>query len=397
MVEHTKFEESVGASVHASALVVEGSLATLQRAQEMYNHGDLTGSENLFRVLILSTDHTADGFYGVGACRLSRGDLAGACQFLENAVRLDPSNANAYYLLGETADRAGDVHRAIYQYQRALAANPQHEGARSKLMLFTNQTKSGPSHTGDKTTSAASTAAMVAKPNVGTVQSQLADGLDKSNGSADYDKYGAYGFLLNDNFPTSKQIVDLIDRLRLTRRPTFTGWVGALPWPRIIILLLIAISAMTAPGVALAQTFRNLHIAPFETVPLVTEEFLVSILGLLLAFGLIVYVSVLLAQWFTITYVIDKGRVQINKGVLKTSTNNLELFRVNDIDLERTLINRVTGDGTLVFTLRNAAGSAEVDSLKGFAKMPELEEVRVELLNLVGLLRTHPFIKGIIY
>jgi uncharacterized membrane protein YdbT with pleckstrin-like domain len=97
-------------------------------------------------------------------------------------------------------------------------------------------------------------------------------------------------------------------------------------------------------------------------------------------------------------YSFDQGRLAVSKGVLFKSVHNFELYRVVDLELRQTLLNRLTGDGSLVLFVEGVHGShlAEAVTLRGLAPRRELDLIFNRLRSLVMLLRSHPFIKGII-
>jgi hypothetical protein len=102
---------------------------------------------------------------------------------------------------------------------------------------------------------------------------------------------------------------------------------------------------------------------------------------------LLVYVGVRMVR-----ITIQKGRVQIKEGILFRRLSNLELWRVSDIELQRTFLNLLTGDGTLVIGLHHGGKL----TVRGLARGTQLEDMYQKLLNLVFLLRSNPLVKGII-
>jgi hypothetical protein len=85
--------------------------------------------------------------------------------------------------------------------------------------------------------------------------------------------------------------------------------------------------------------------------------------------------------------------LQVESGLFNRRLHNLELWRVQDISLERTLLNRMTRDGTLVFHIIHEKRPLKVT---GFARGKDLEEAYRKLLNLSFLLRTSSAVKGVI-
>jgi uncharacterized membrane protein YdbT with pleckstrin-like domain len=100
---------------------------------------------------------------------------------------------------------------------------------------------------------------------------------------------------------------------------------------------------------------------------------------------------------------IRQGRLQVRRGVFAREWDNIDLWRITNIALSQTLLNRLTGDGTLVFTLSydQAARSAQqtpeaAHVITGLARGKELAALHQNLLNAATLLRGSPILKGII-
>jgi len=64
-----------------------------------------------------------------------KGDSAGAAETLEGLVTRDPSYADAYLLLGEIYEKAGDRPKAVAIYNKGLAAEGMPEGYRSRMKV----------------------------------------------------------------------------------------------------------------------------------------------------------------------------------------------------------------------------------------------------------------------
>jgi membrane protein YdbS with pleckstrin-like domain len=180
-------------------------------------------------------------------------------------------------------------------------------------------------------------------------------------------RYGQYAHLLHDPYPTSLDIITLIDDLRMTRQPTITSRLGAIVAP----LGLAIVAGLVFRGIPFLASLGNLLL--FVGVPLCVLGYLLYLRGT--------------------QYTIDRGRIEVTSGILSKRTKNIELWRVSNIELERSVINQLTGDGTLILNVFYADHPERV-KIVGLTKMPELEELRVKLLNLIGLLRSHPSTKG---
>jgi tetratricopeptide (TPR) repeat protein len=76
-------------------------------------------------------DFTA--WFNLGALAMARLNVSGAVAMLENAVRLDPSRAEAHNMLGAALARVGRVAEAIEELRLALRERPDFANARLNL------------------------------------------------------------------------------------------------------------------------------------------------------------------------------------------------------------------------------------------------------------------------
>jgi membrane protein YdbS with pleckstrin-like domain len=80
----------------------------------------------------------------------------------------------------------------------------------------------------------------------------------------------------------------------------------------------------------------------------------------------------------TVRYRITTQRIQIERGLLSKTLNNLELFRIDDYEINRPLGMRIVGHAELRF--RSSDRNAGVLSLKG---IPEVQRIAEELRQCV--------------
>jgi uncharacterized membrane protein YdbT with pleckstrin-like domain len=101
----------------------------------------------------------------------------------------------------------------------------------------------------------------------------------------------------------------------------------------------------------------------------------------------------------TTTITFEGGRLLVSRGVFAREVHNIELYRVLDVELQRSFLNRLTGDGVLILTVEGIHGNRDPYRvpLPGLAKISELEGLFKRLRSLVVLLRTGPWGKGLIY
>jgi len=267
--------------------------------------------------------------------------------------------AEAYYALGVISVNRSDLPAASAYLNQALETNPQNDNAHYYLGVIAEKSATidealphyyqalaaNPHHVG------AGEAVRRLESREGTVAT-----VDENFAAA----YGVYEFLLRDESSISKQTVALIDELQRSVRPRVIAYFGRRP-------------------------VRNL-------------------LSLVLLFG---FVNLLRVMTTNIT--LARGRLQIERGILSRRLISLELWRVRNLELDRSLFNRMTGDGTLVFTafpeavpghggrreLRKTANLSHLE-VSGFAHGDDLKTTFQKLLNLTFLLRANPVVKGII-
>jgi tetratricopeptide (TPR) repeat protein len=163
-----------------------------------------------------------------------------------------------------------------------------------------------------------------------------------------------YEYLRQDQTPLSRQTVEAIDTLDMRVHPNFTALVGK-NFVRFVVLGVVSLGIVPA----------------------------------------LLYVR---ARSTTVT--IAQGRLQIRTGILARRLKNVDLWHVREVTLERTFVNRLTGDGTLVLQVdpRRSIQGANGDELElvGIARGKRLEQIYQGLLNVIFLLRSSPLVKGFI-
>lgn len=96
--------------------------------------------------------------------------------------------------------------------------------------------------------------------------------------------------------------------------------------------------------------------------------------------------------WFPWTferYGIANGKLYVEKGLLSTEESELLIYRVLDISLKRTLLNRICGTGTIVLKTRDASDTILLlcnikDSQRVKDFISELVEKEKEAKRVVG-------------
>jgi membrane protein YdbS with pleckstrin-like domain len=191
------------------------------------------------------------------------------------------------------------------------------------------------------------------------------------------DDYGVYALIRRDQSPLAQETLQLLDATNMSVHPRLSAYLASMLHPMLRFLVLAVIALATA-------YFLKAHIPwPYLLLLLVVPA---------------VIVGAKLIEVKTTTVTLEAGRLLITKGVFAREAHNLELYRVLDIALERSLLNRLTGDGTLVLTIEGIHGTQDPFRLPlpGLARIDDLEQLFTRLRSLVLLLRTGPWGKGFI-
>jgi tetratricopeptide (TPR) repeat protein len=328
--------------------IAQSSEQLLEHAKQLRAEKRLQESAAAYQRVIDSGLHRGEAFYGLGLVHLDSGDQQSAATALETALSSDPGNANAYYYLGEiwTARNAPDIAQSFYS--KALAVNPQHAGALKRR-----------------------DPAM--RSRVGAEEQR-----SKQHAVEGFEP-GFYGLLQRDPSPIARQSVQLIDNLSTSVSPSLTAYVG-----RLLGLFLLCTVPALAVVVLRAPARLPVGVANIALAILVVAALVIPL----------IYV----VRIKTTRYTFDKGRLQIARGILMRRVSNIELYRVVDLEMQQTFINRITRDGTIVLLVdgvRSIGQQARIP-LIGIARGQRLQALFEELRSLVLLLRTGNWGKGFI-
>ena len=337
--------------------------SALGEAKQLYGAGRLAESETLFRQAAADPALAAEALYGVGLVKLHTNDLHGAEQFFRDSLAREPGYLNSTYQLGVIAERRGDVAAARAIFQQVLATNPSHASARQAMARLAPPASPPP-------VTAPPDPGPFAAPDEPTLPPEVA-----------MQRYGVYEYLLQDKSPLSRDTLHLMDELRLDARPYLGAYLG-----KILVQILVAIAF-----VAGAASLANLGKVEIGTYRLKFSDSL-PLIAAGIAFVLIAY------SWLKILTTkvrIERGRMQIEKGILNRNLTSIELWRVEDIELRRTFLQRLTGHGIL--RLRQVKGDPKKPlEVVGLARGKALQDTYQKMLNLVFLMRGNPVVKGII-
>ena len=339
----------------------QGSLANQsddvwKRARSLLEQGNLEGSRREFQRLIDLGVHSAEGHYGVGLIQFRLRDLRAAKEHFESCLKLNPRHANACYYLGEICHVQGDMNNAAPYFRRALQINPTHSGALKRLRPM-------PDRLQDQ------------KPSVPEVSDAA-----MRPGPPSPQQFGVYELIRNDPSPLARQAIGLIDATEMSVRPNLSAYLGKF---------------LAAALIPLALGFGAVVAATFGHAPTEAQAFLL-VSGVIVSVALVI---TLMLKIKTTEIVINQGRAQVRTGIFAKQTETFEFYRVLDIELRRTFLNRLTHDGTVAFFVEGVEGRRgpkEVE-LTGIAKAERLEELFNQLRSLIFVMRSGQWGKGIIY
>lgn len=93
-------------------------------------------------------------------------------------------------------------------------------------------------------------------------------------------------------------------------------------------------------------------------------------------------------RWLGTRIVVTDRRVQLRAGLVRTSSRDVPLGRVADVGVQRTLLQRLTGSGTLVLDTTGERGAVAVPDV------PDVDEVARLVTELVDdLLDGEPLVR----
>jgi tetratricopeptide (TPR) repeat protein len=317
----------------------EGSL--FEDGRRLLDAGRLIESERVFDQAAAQGGDRSGADYFAGVARLKLGDLDGATERFRRALDANPGNADALYGLGVVAEGGGADAAAVTLYERALAANPSHSDAARKLRQH-------------------------------RAEAALAR------------RWGVYAYVLTDKSPLARKSLRLMESLRRKGRPSLVAYFGRYFFHFLVLgaaLTVLAVSGLQAES----ETAVSVPWAPISA-----------------AIGLFI-LGVFCIRVLTTEVELDKGRLQVERGILNKRRTSIELWRIRDIELRRPLVNRLTRDGTLVLSL-SPSGATRLPGRRGQGRIRvtgllrgrRLDETYQDLLNLVFVLRSNAQVKGII-
>ena len=333
----------------------------IERAAQLLSEGKLADSLATYQK-INDSDLGANGFYGIGYIRLRLGDSEAAASAFRRCLSLAPTHANAAYYLGIIAENEHQADIAEAYFRRALSANPNHAGASAKVVASTNTL-------GDQTADP--------RPPKELAVESVADPAGRVA------SLGLFHTLQQDPNPLAQQAVQLITALDMSVHPRLSAYVGG-GWFAIIPALLIS-----------AWGFSMIVQNNFPPSGPSDEAFFIAIAFCFPVLLVAIIAAIVSARNTTITF--EQGRVRISSGIFAKRVSNIELYRIMNFEVRQSFWNRITRDGSLILTVESGPRGNDTIKLRGLATRDRLDEIADKLRNLIFLLRSIPYMKGIIY
>jgi tetratricopeptide (TPR) repeat protein len=364
---------------------MEDEAAVLDSARRAFEARDWRAAETAYQRLTTSERLGAEGCYGLGIVKLAQGQREEARTLFVRAIERDRSHANALYYLGELGNTRAEAESF---FSAALAANPKHVGANEKLKELRD-----------------ANAATAQSPRVGL---------------------GVYEYLKQDPTALSQQSVRLIESLRMDRRLRAAAFIDEAVAITIGALVLLAALSFAIYGftrlngagtvvrgpepasprpIVSAQSLKPLPLGsnvrivlpggpgPGPSAPLANPAAPFAFVAGVIAVLWLLTLGVLAAKIRGVRARFEDGRIYCTRGIFRKDLTTTDLWLVSNITLNRSLWNRMTGDGELRFY--GSAGKT-LQRLKGLAREPELDDIYQRLQDLKFALRANPVVKGII-
>lgn len=272
----------------------------MAEANQLLEGGEAKAAIPLYEIASAFPDTAGDANYGLGLCALARNDPDTATRYLARSLESQPSRADTHFYLGWSSELQGDFPAAIRKYQDTLALNPQHVVANDHLQKL--EARSG----------------------------------------------GIYALLISDPSPEARQSEVLASRLETEQPARIIAHIGYYA-PRLILLFVLA-TILEFGGIHLIQILlHTLNVRTSLTRTSATRRFTVTCIALQII--IIMYGIWVVIRASFITYRCFQGRFQIEHGIIFRHITNIDFWRVRNIDIKRSVVNKLTGDAALVFIL----------------------------------------------
>jgi tetratricopeptide (TPR) repeat protein len=326
--------------------------ATSAEGLRILSQGEVEGARAIFERLVADKTDLAQANYGLGVIALQERNPSLARDHFEACLWHDAQHANALYQLGVMEKQSGNRGAAIQYWERSLAANPSHAGAIHELNASGARSTPphGGAHPGPQDTHQGPPPIMIdPRPPV--------------------EGYDLYGLLKRSSSGVETEMVRLLDEVQEMMVSTRQGVKAFIGW--FIGLWIVGLGA----AAFLANQRDGAPIA-------------LGVLGLVLFVTLGRVLEIKCNKIDCDRYVFVQ-----QKGVFATRARNDHLWLMSheDVLITRTLLNRLTNDGTLhlgAYNYRGFFSGHELRTIqKNFAQLRLLMPTNREVLAAIGELK----------
>jgi tetratricopeptide (TPR) repeat protein len=108
--------------------------AKIEQGISAIQHADFEGGIRAFKDVVSEEPEIADAWRNLGLCYLEIRHLDRALDALTRAIKYNPGDATAHYLLGHAYGSSGELEPAAACYRHALEIDPSHAKAEEFLM-----------------------------------------------------------------------------------------------------------------------------------------------------------------------------------------------------------------------------------------------------------------------
>jgi hypothetical protein len=351
----------------------------LEHAKKLLEQGKWQESQNVYQHLIECGSFKAEGFYGLGVIEFALGHYVSATRLFRTCLAHAPQAsvaANAYYYLGQIVEKTNAADDAHAYYDRALELNPNHAKALKRH------------------------AALQARPSHQSASQAAANGVHEGKAaptaSTPPRDYGFYALLSSDTSPLAQHVRALIDTLEMSIQPRLSAYQAPIVgWLGTALVSLWALAALVDSSPVRKLLIIRLDLALRDVETFIRIMVFLGLLGLPVTLVILLYTTIK-AKNTTIEF--NQGRLKISTGVFGRKVENIELYRVTNVERDQDVWNRLIGEGSIILQVEGHKGRANHHvALTGLAKYDRLQEIFEPLRDLVLLLRTSQWGKGVIY
>lgn len=406
---------SIRGALMAEEQEQQSATAMLQRAKALFAQRCFPECEAMFERVLSIDPCNVGALFGLGAVRFKASDFNSATEYFTRCLKVNPQHADSYFYLGLIAAARKAPEEAQSFYRRALDLNPHHAlalqhydsslGGKRTDNNEGNQNDSGverprtneaqqfldvlryeQSYAAQKARQLLGDAALqvTTSPCFSSYMGKVFSGIALALLGFVYLSQGQSS--QPSTIPSFPFLVLAITVLWLESLFISRGkWVTRAKWFLVIHALLWMIASTVVPiGAATVLTQVADSARDVAGMCMVTA----FCAALMYAF-----------QMQSTTYYLTDGCLRIERGIMSRTVTNIELYRVLDLSLKQSWLNRMTGDGILLLFVEGVHGPQETKcvELVGLAKISELSKMFNSLRSVILFLRSGPWGKGMIY